>query len=322
MTIVWRVTEQCNLGCQFCAYSREINRARTGANPGHIREFGEILGQFRAQTGDEILVSWLGGEPFLWPPLAELTRQFHQAGLQLSATTNGTTLHAPEVRRHLVEFYSELTISLDGLGWVHDRVRNWPGGFAQLERAITQLAHERRSAKQGPRLRINTILMRDNVAELEQFCLTVAAWGIDEITFNQLGGNDRPAFYPANRLLPQQVAALAADLPRIRTRLAAGGVRLLGGPRYLQRINASSTNSYLAIDDCQPGTRFLFISEAGKIAPCSFTSGDYGIDICQITSVSALRQLPARFAARRHSQRSPVCRDCPSTQVFDKFLAA
>jgi MoaA/NifB/PqqE/SkfB family radical SAM enzyme len=266
------------------------------------------------------MVSWLGGEPLLWAPLPELTRYFHNdLGLHLSTTTNGTTLRQSEVREHLAAHYRELTVSVDAIGGAHDRLRGWPGGFAGIRDGVKALARERGSA--ALKLRANVVLMRATITAFPELCEELATWGIDEITFNQLGGRDRPEFFPANRLLPAQVDALRAELPDLAKRLAARGVRLAGGDAYLDRFAASARGEPWRVDDCRAGERFLFIDERGFAAPCSFTAEECGIPIAEITSADALRSLPAEFARRRMARLPAACRDCHSTQVFAKFAA-
>jgi hypothetical protein len=109
-----------------------------------------------------------------------------------------------EIRAHLLKYYSELTVSVDALGPLHDQLRGWRGGFADLERHIVDLAERKRSLGHGPVLRANVLLMRNNIAGFEPLCVRLATWGIEEVTFNQLGGNDRPEFYPEHRSYPNK----------------------------------------------------------------------------------------------------------------------
>src|SRR5205823_4127489 len=112
-----------------------------------------------------------------------------------STTTNGTGLGSAKLRRHLLDCYAELTVSVDAVGPVHDRLRGWAGGYASLERNVLQLAKEKQARRGGPLLRANVLLMRETIPGFEDLCFKLADWGIEEITFNQLGGNDRPEFY-------------------------------------------------------------------------------------------------------------------------------
>jgi len=213
---------------------------------------------------------------------------------------------------------------------VHDRLRGSPGAFNRLERNVVELTHAidgrssargRADARRRPRLRVNTVLMNDNVAQFAALCERLRTWGIDEISFNQLGGNDRPDFHAAHKLLPADIERLAADLPRIRETLATHGVRLVGGSRYLDRLRASAAGQSISVTDCNPTEQVLFVTEAGIVAPCSFTTAAYGVPVSELDSVAALRALPERVRAKRAALRSRWCDDCPSTQLFDKFAA-
>ena len=323
MIVIWQVTEVCNLGCPFCAYDHDLRFSRRSADPAAILAFGAVLAELARTTGDPVLVSWLGGEPLIWPPLAALSRTFrHDLGLRLGVTTNGTTLGEEPVRTRLLEDYAELTVSVDGLEATHDQLRRWPGGFARLRRGLSVLAETKARTGRGPILRANVVLMRDNVGELEAVCRELAGWGVTEVTFNQLGGRDRPEFFADHRLLPEQTDALAVDLPGIRRRLAALGLRLQGGTGYLERIRASSRNLPLAVADCAPGRDFLFVDEQGRAAPCHFTVAKLGRSIASIASVDDLDRMVATFSEDRRKAPPPVCSDCMSTQIFEKFTGA
>ncbi len=319
LVVVWRVTERCNLGCKFCAYDRAVERSRRDADPASILAFGSVLGEYSREIGIPILVSWLGGEPLIWQPLTKLTTSFRNWGLKISTTTNGAVLGSPQMRAHLLEHYSEITVSVDGLGAVHDASRGWAGGFDILRRGVRALSEVKRERGVGPLLRANVVLMRETVHQFPALCRELAEWGITEITFNQLGGNDRPEFYPANRLRTDQVAWLAEELPALSAELALCGVRLAGGSDYLRRIDASSRDLRIAVEDCRPGEDFLFIDETGLAAPCSFTGAAYGVPIAELRSARDLRDLPARFRAMQRCRREAACEDCHSTRVFEKF---
>jgi len=322
MIVVWRITQRCNLCCPFCAYDRRMTWARRDAEVETIQRFGVVLADYQRLTGDRVLVSWIGGEPFLFPGLSRLTVFFaSELGLRVSATTNGTTLGSAAVRDHVLAHYSELTVSVDGIGDVHDTLRSWPAGYATLRRSVGQLAESKRAANRGPRLRANVVLMRQTIAAFEPLCLELADWGIEEITFNQLGGRDRPEFFPTHRLRPDQTAWLQNLVPHLRDRLAGLGVRLAGTAAYLHRIQASSRDEAIPVADCRPGEQFLFVNEVGSAAPCSFTSSDYGISLAELDCVQALLELPSRFARARRERRLSPCEDCHSTQVFEKFSA-
>jgi MoaA/NifB/PqqE/SkfB family radical SAM enzyme len=323
MIVVWRITERCNLACGFCAYDRTVTRSRRDANPAAVATFGAILGDYQRATADRVLLSWLGGEPLLWAPLRELevglaTRH----GLRLSVTTNGTTLHDSTTRERLLQNYAEVTVSVDARGSRFDALRGWPGGYARVRDGIGALAAAKRSGSLGPKLRVNAVLMRDTVDDFPALCDELADWGVEEITFNQLGGNDRPKFHARQQLESAPLEAFLARVADLRARLATRGVRLSGSDAYLRRMQASARGERLAVADCGPGEHFLFIDERGRVAPCSFTGDVCSVPVTKLTDVAAMRRLPATFAAMRRAQRPAACENCLSTQVFGKFAAS
>jgi radical SAM protein with 4Fe4S-binding SPASM domain len=163
------------------------------------------------------------------------------------------------------------------------------------------------------------VLMRQNVADFAKLCSELVGWGITEITYNQLGGRDRPEFYAAHRLRSTDVNLLEVQLPETRQRLSDRGATLVGGEEYVTRIRASALNERVSIEDCEPGERFLFIDEVGRVSPCSFTTLDYGVDIRTITTAADLAFLPGIFRKMRDTKRSEQCDDCLSTQACGKF---
>lgn len=319
MIIVWRVVDSCNLACPFCAYDKRLTTPRRAADPARIERFLALLGRWRAATGRPVLLSWLGGEPLLWAPLDRLTALARAQGIDLSITTNGTTIGAARRRATLIRDYSEVTVSVDGFGDFHDAMRGWPGAFAKLRAGVTALARERRAAGSAMRLRANVVLMRGNIAAFPALCRELAGWGVDEISFNQLGGRDRPEFYPANRLQPADIVALRSMLPGLRAALAPSGTRIVGSPAYLDRIQGTVSGRKLPIADCRVAEGFLFIDEAGRIAPCSFTPDHFGLSVDTLESVADLDALGMRLNAAQRRGPSCDCADCPSTQQFAKF---
>lgn len=321
MIVVWRVTERCNLSCGFCAYDKRLPVQRRAVDVALIEQFAAVLAEYQRTTGDQVLLSWIGGEPLLWKPFFRLS-QWASAdlGLRVSTTTNGTTLHRPEVRARILDNLSELTVSVDGLADFHDAVRRWPGGWERLRASVSALARERDGCRPDFKLRANVVLMHENLGQFGDLCDALADWGIDEITFNQLGGRDRPDYFAAHRLTGDDLQRLNENVPPLKARLAERGVRLCASAAYLERISASVLGKPLSIRDCGPGQTFLFIDEAGMVSPCSFTTRDFGIHIGALRDAGQVQALPRVFSAMQQDRgRLAACNDCPSTQVFAKF---
>ena len=323
LVVVWRITEACDLSCWFCEYNRRLPRPRQVARAEDVLRFGAVLAEYAGSSRQPVLVSWLGGEPLVWPPLMEVGQRFKQDfGLRLGLTTNGWQLDKPGLLRHLAKTYDEVTVSVDGLAAAHDAGRGASGLFERLRLAVGALRALKNQHARGPKLRANTILMRSNLHMFETLCAELAAWGIEELTFNTLGGRPPGPGYLRERLLPDDLAWFCAALPDIRQRLARQGLRLLGSERYLSRLASSAAGQAVPVADCHPGVEFLFVDEHSRVAPCSFTPAEYGVNISDLQSAADVAQLPGRFANERRAAPLLACRDCHSTQVFGKFEPA
>jgi MoaA/NifB/PqqE/SkfB family radical SAM enzyme len=307
--LVWRATERCDTACAFCAYDVRLRRARRELDEAEATRFGRLAADWAGRG--RLLVSWLGGEPFLWRPLARVSAALARAGARVALTTNGRALAEPAWRDFVLGGLDELTVSIDGLPAIHDELRGRAGAGEALFDALAGLRRERRGER--PLLRVNTVVMRRNVGSFAAFARRVAEAGADELTFNALGGADRPEFFPDNHLRPDDVDQLAEMLASL------GGLRVRGAPGYLARLGAAARGEAVAVDDCGPGRRFWFGEVDGTLAPCSFAAGALGVSTRELRTPADLDALPARFAAARRRARPASCDDCPSTQVHAKW---
>lgn len=320
MIVVWQITERCNLACPFCLYDKRRVGNRREADAKTVLRFARLLSEFQQSRQERVLISWLGGEPLLWSPLFPLSHSLREEyDLAFSVTTNGTSLQRELVQEQILASMTELTVSVDAFAEQHNAWRGWPNGWQNLRAAMQQLAQKAEHRGVNLKRRVNTVLMRDNLDSFADLCRELVTWGIQEITFNQLGGRDRPEFYPSHRLQPNDVENLIEMIPVLREELGQQGVQLRGDDTYLQRIESSSRDISIPVHDCFPGERFLFIDEQARVSPCSFTAASLGVSLNDLHTINDIMTLPARFAAARQQQLPGPCRNCTSTRVFAKF---
>lgn len=310
------------MGCRFCAYDRHLDRPRGQVSLGVAGRFLGLLGAWRAARPRPVLVSFLGGEPFLWPDLEVASQACAELGFERSLTTNGLALAHPSKRAWALSTLTELTVSLDGLAEHHDWARRQVGSHALVLGALRDLAQEKRQRGAGPLLRVNTVLMQESIEAFPALCDALADAGAEELTFNALGGDDRPEFFVKHRLLPAQLEAFAEALPALQARMRARGLTVQGAPPYLDRLRAAAAGRAVPVEDCGPGDTFWFLDAQGRLGPCPFTLDGYGVDIAQLRSPADLDALPGQWRAARAARKHPACLDCKSTQVFAKFAAA
>ena len=169
--IVWRITQHCNMNCLFCSYSNEIDRKRDTSEFSSVIRFIDFLKKYKEKSGKEILVSWIGGEPFLYDKIMNLSAMLFEYGIDVSTTTNGILLRDSKLREGVLKHFSEIVFSLDGFEKCNDRIRNHSGHYEISTKAIAQLCREKTNTGSNTIIKVNTILLNENIGQFEEFCL-------------------------------------------------------------------------------------------------------------------------------------------------------
>lgn len=140
------VAQKCNLGCTYCY-------AQGGSFGGPPKSMSIEVAQQAVDNllagvtaGDRVNIAFLGGEPLVNRAVVEATtdyaaRQAAQAGVSVgfSITTNGTLLRAPDAAFFEQHGFA-VTISLDGIGAVHDAQRPYLGGRGSYQKILANVA--------------------------------------------------------------------------------------------------------------------------------------------------------------------------------------
>ncbi|MFZ5787836.1 MAG: anaerobic sulfatase maturase [Acidobacteriota bacterium] len=127
---------KCNLDCAYCFY---LHKQELFAQPQRPRMTDEVLElhirqYIEAQTGDQVVFSWQGGEPTLlgldfFRRVVALQARYRKPGQEVAndLQTNGTLLD-PEWAGFLKQHGFLVGLSVDGPAQLHDRFRTTRGG--------------------------------------------------------------------------------------------------------------------------------------------------------------------------------------------------
>lgn len=146
--ITLQVTQQCNLRCEYCAYSGTYdNRIHNEKSMSfEIAKKGIDYVISNSSESNRIDIGFYGGEPLLRFDFIKKCVEYAKANtegkkLQFHMTTNGTIL-TDEIMKFLVENKFSLLISLDGPEEIHDRNRtfasNGKGTFKTIMKNISK----------------------------------------------------------------------------------------------------------------------------------------------------------------------------------------
>ena len=176
-----KITERCNSRCITCnvwenKYDNECSTL----------EFESILKQMR-QNGIKI-IRFTGGEPLLRDDLGDLIKNAKNLGFKsIAVQTNGLLLSRKA--EELVESgITIVSVSVDGIGETHNRIRGTPNGFEKSIEGIKKLSEIAHNKKKKVNIGMSTTLSSLNIKEvpdLIKLCKDLnITWGINILDEN------------------------------------------------------------------------------------------------------------------------------------------
>jgi len=133
--LFWECTTRCNLNCLHCGSDCHVNSDHPDMP---LEDFLRALDSI-PEPANHFIVALTGGEPLLRKDLFTVGLEIRKRGMRWGIVTNGHLYDKTYHETLLNAGMGALTISLDGLEEHHDWLRNKPGSFARVDRAI-QLA--------------------------------------------------------------------------------------------------------------------------------------------------------------------------------------
>ena len=140
--ILMPITYRCNARCVMCNIWKMPIKAELT-----IGQIDQILADDIFRSVETLTIT--GGEPILRDDLVELVALFIGKLTrlnQLTITTNGllpdkTIQFIQKIAQTCLKnnIHLSVSVSVDGVGEVHDRIRGIPGAFEKIEKAISQL---------------------------------------------------------------------------------------------------------------------------------------------------------------------------------------
>lgn len=304
------VAQQCNLACTYCY----ADGGDFGGEPANMdvatgREAIDRLIEDCA-PGDRVGLAFMGGEPLanrravhLLTAHADARAREREVSCTFSITTNGTMLRPVDIDLFDAHAFA-VTVSLDGVGEVHDRLRPTRSGAGTYTRILDAIAPM--LARQG------------RLQATARATVTPSNLGLRATLDELVGlGFHGVGFAPA-LATPSGAAELAPpDLDRLLRALIECSDefrrRLARRERYpftnltsaLQLIHAGAHRPY----PCGAGAAYLGIAADGSAAACHRF---VGAEVGRMGDVATGWDDEARSAwlADRHVDRQEPCRDC------------
>jgi len=183
VSIVFLLTERCNARCVHC----DIWKNRGKEDPPSPDRLKATLQELRRWLGP-VQVTFSGGEALLKSYTPELVRFSSSIGLLVEVLSHGYWDDQAKIEELALCRPWRITISLDGLGEVHDKVRGRDGFFSRTSRTIETLRRMRRDFGLNFSILLKTVIMEHNLQHVCQIA-DFAADGQLEVFYQPIEQN-------------------------------------------------------------------------------------------------------------------------------------
>jgi uncharacterized protein len=304
------VAERCNLGCTYCY-------AEGGSFGGTSREMSWDVAEASVRRlfcdvapGERVNLAFLGGEPLVNRAVIRRATELaveiageRKVGIGFSITTNGT-LVTPEDSEFFERYGFAVTISLDGVGEVHDRQRPAKGGRGSYERIIARvrpLLSQQRTMQVSARVTVTPANLGLR-ATLDHFIgLGFRSVGFSPMLSAPSGRGEMQA--PDLQVLLDEMIACGREFER---RVAAGEAYPFANmTTALEEIHRGTHRPY----PCGAGAGYFGVSATGGLFACHRFVEDDARAMGNVSEgVDRERQRP--WLAERAVDRQEPCRSC------------
>ncbi|MBP5218075.1 MAG: TIGR04133 family radical SAM/SPASM protein [Bacteroidales bacterium] len=132
--LFWECTLRCNLACRHCGSDCHVQSL---VKDMPVEVFCKALDSVaREYDPHKVMINITGGEPLVRKDLEACGLEIYKRGFPWGMVTNGMALSEERYKSLLRSGLGAMTISLDGLGEVHDWMRGRQGCFEKASKAI------------------------------------------------------------------------------------------------------------------------------------------------------------------------------------------
>jgi uncharacterized protein len=304
------IAQKCNLGCTYCyAQGGEFGGTAKSMDSRTAIDAVDLLLE-ETQPGERANLAFLGGEPLVARAVLQSTTAYaakraaeRDVRLTFSITTNGTLLR-PDDADFFESFGFAVTLSLDGVGAVHDRLRPFKTGSASYERILSR-ARPLLDAQRRMQVSARVTVTPQNL-NLRDTLDTFIGLGFHSVGFSPLlsapSAQQEMTQDALGRMLEEMVSCADAFEAHARAGRRYPFANLLNA---LREIHKGTHRPY----PCGAGAGYLGVSADGELAACHrFVGDEAGAMGDLIEGVDRQRQ--AEWLAARHVDRQEPCNRC------------
>ena len=307
---------RCNLRCRMCPVQYRDHHGTSALLD--FEAFCTLLDGFPSLR--ELHLQGLG-EPLMHPRFFDMVRHAAARGIAVSTNTNLTLLTAARARAAVDAGLSEISVSLDAASSpLYESIRVG-ARLPRVLRNLDRLMAARHTGAHPPRVRIVTVLMRRNLAELTAMVELAARVGVDGVFVQRLchdfaESSLPPAYHPMRAFVDGE-ALEQADFEAMRLAFDAARRRAhaLRIELRLPRIEPVAPAIAPHAPRCDWPWRGAYVSCRGEAMPCCMVAtpdracmGDMLHDgVAEVWNGAAYRRFREGLL---HDTPAEICRSC------------
>jgi radical SAM protein with 4Fe4S-binding SPASM domain len=176
LSATFGMTYKCNLRCTTCGvWVRGETDTQVELTTAEILDTARQL----AEMGVPLAIL-VGSEPLLRKDSLDVIEGIRGHGLEVEVITNGTLFTERTCERVVQAGVRAITVSLDGVGELHDRIRGQVRAYERAMAGMARLAEvKRRLGAKRPRLAVHATISRMNVDALADISALQDTLGVD-----------------------------------------------------------------------------------------------------------------------------------------------
>jgi radical SAM protein with 4Fe4S-binding SPASM domain len=299
---VWfELTLRCNLACIHCSVDATLRKDFSELN---LAQVTSLLNQFADFGIFEVRYS--GGEPTYHPEFSEIVRASHDQGLYVSVSTNG--LWEESQRRDYASLPVGLYIvSLDGTRPDHNKLRPPGNSYDNIVNSIECLVDE------GKRVRISTVLCKQNKGNLREHIMRLKQLGVEGITLVPVRPSGRAGtatMFDKLCLSVEEYEAVLEEVQLLRNEL---DFEIATSYDLLAKGKMFNTPEYFS-KRCVAGTEAACVGPTGQLRSCILLDQEEYVVGDLLSSKSAFSDLWAddeKWGVFRNGSSAPnCCKEC------------
>ncbi len=305
-----KIISNCNLRCEMCKYWRIAKQKIEIDVIKRVLDDAVELGSKK--------VHFSGGEVTLHPDLEEAISHAAGLGMRVNLTSNGILMDKPRAKRWIAAGLRSASFSLDGIdSKTHDKIRGVDGAWKRTVKAVHILRREIARRKTKLKIRINTVLSKQNHRQLPGLIRLAGEMGALDVLPMPIDGDavPRPSVEEIKRFNEEIAPLCLAERQRYGMSIDAGRLYPFGRTEEEMEFAAAGHYAFGHYKEhpCYAPWLHAFVSHPGDIYACCMTRERMPSlgNVNTQSLIEIFRGEPYRkFRRQMLAERMEICGNC------------